>query len=103
MVNALHGHDTKSQMSRWALGIAQGLILAALGWFGRQQLDMHDQLNQLTWEMAQVRGNAATVVDNKAAITQLGYRLGDLEKRQAKDDEFRERYQQILMQQRPGH
>lgn len=90
-------------MSRWALGIAQGLILAGLAWFGRQQLSMHDQLNQLTWEMAQVRSNAATVVDNKAAINQLGFRLGDLEKRQAKDDDFRERYQEALMRARPGH
>lgn len=103
MVSAMRERDTRSQMLRWALGIAQTLILSGLGWFGMQLLSMHDQLNQLTWEMAQVRSNAATVVDNKAAITQLGYRLGDLEKRQAKDDDFRERYQQALMRQRPGH
>lgn len=99
-----HDHADRLQtMSKWALAIAQGVILAFLGWFARQQLDMHDQLNQLTWEMAQVRSNAATVVDNKALINQLGFRMTDLEKRQAKDDDFRERYQEALMRQRPGH
>lgn len=35
-------HGKGELLSRWALGIAQGMILAALGWFGRQQLSMHD-------------------------------------------------------------
>lgn len=78
-------------LSKWALGIAQGLILAGLAWFGRQQLGMHDQLNQLTWEMQQAQGNAAQVHNNTSALQGLDFRVGDLERRQAKDEALRER------------
>lgn len=94
-------HHKSSAIAKWALGIAQGLTLMSLGWFGRQQLDMHDQLNQLTWEMAQVRSNAAMVVTNKSAIDMLGFRLSDIEKRQAKDDDFREQFREYLSARKP--
>lgn len=85
-------HEHKpSPLSKWALGIAQGLILAGLGWFGKQQLDMHDQLNQVTWEIQSIRGNAADVRKNTLTIQSLDYRVQSLEKRQDRDETIRER------------
>lgn len=87
-----HEHKTGLWL-KWGLAIAQGLILTFLGWFGRQQLDMHDQLNQLTWEMQQSRGNVAQVQENKRSIDRLDFRVSDLEKRQDRDEHLRDQAQ----------
>jgi len=87
-----HEHKV-SVLQKWALAIAQGLILAGLGWFGKQQLGMHDQLNQLTWEMQQASGNTVQVQQNKASIDRLDFRVSDLEKRQDRDESLREHAQ----------
>lgn len=84
-------HDKAATLSRWALGIAQALILSGLGWFGRQQLDMHDQLNQLSWEMQAARSNTQQVGTNKMAIDRLEFRVSDLERRQLRDESLRDK------------
>ena len=84
-------HDQHIPMwARWALGIAQVLILGLLAWFGSTLLTVHDDVTLNTYKLNQVQQSAATMQSLQQQVSQLQWNQQSLLERQAKDDAFRE-------------
>lgn len=76
--------------ARWALGIAQVLILALLAWFGSTLLTVHDDVTLNTYKLNQVQASSGVIQTLQGQVSELQWQVNDLQKRQAKDDAFRE-------------
>lgn len=69
--------------AKWALGIAQAIILLALGWVGTTLLNLYTSVNLNTYKLNQVQQSSGVIQSMQGQISQLQWRAADIEKVQA--------------------